>query len=114
MKTIIAGSRGIVNYTDLLIAMKNVEWDITEVVSGCAKGVDKLGEMWAENNKVNITRFPAQWKLHGKAAGHARNEQMASYADALLAVWDGESKGTKNMIHLAQISHLRISIHIVK
>ena len=35
---------------------------------------------------------------HDKAAGPIRNRQMAEYADYLIAFWDGESRGTRNMI----------------
>lgn len=38
-----------------------------------------------------------QWKA-SSAAGLKRNGRMADYGDALIAVWDGESPGTKNMI----------------
>jgi len=59
---------------------------------------DGLAEEWARENGIPIKRFPADWDKHGKAAGPIRNRAMAEYADALLAVWDGESKGTANMI----------------
>ena len=35
---------------------------------------------------------------------------MAEYADALIAFWDGESRGTKNMIELAKKKGLKIRI----
>jgi len=74
------------------------EFSITEVVSGGAAGVDMLGERWALRQGIPTTVFQANWNAHGKAAGPIRNKQMAEYADALIAVWDGESPGTKNMI----------------
>ena len=114
MKTIIAGSRGIVNYTDLIIAMHGVNWKITEIVSGTAKGVDQLGEQYAEEHKINLIRFPAQWWKYGKSAGIRRNDQMAAYADAALILWDGKSKGTKDMIETSHIFELQIYIHLVK
>ena len=99
MKVIIAGSRTI---TDFFIVQKAVEksgFKITEVVSGCAKGVDKLGEMWARQNKVLVKRFPAKWGVYGKKAGSVRNHKMAEYGDALIACWDGKSTGTYDMIN---------------
>lgn len=71
---------------------------VTEVVSGGAMGADSLGEAWANRRDKPITRFPADWNQHGKAAGPIRNAQMADYADCLLAVWDGTSRGTADMI----------------
>ena len=43
-------------------------------------------------------------------AGYLRNKQMAEYADALIAFWDGESKGTKHMIDLAKKNGLKVRI----
>lgn len=114
MKTIIAGSRGIVRYTDLLIALKEINWIITEVVSGRAKGVDHLGEFFAEDNLIKLTKFPAQWNKFGLGAGMIRNREMAKYAEAALILWDGQSKGTKNMISLANEYGLTTYIHKVE
>jgi hypothetical protein len=55
--------------------------------------------------------FPADWGRYKNAAGPIRNEQMAKYADALLAVWDWESKGTGNMVKLAQKYKLRTILY---
>jgi len=84
--------------------------EITEVVSGCATGVDSIGERWARANGIPIRRFPADWSQHGKAAGPIRNRQMAEYADALIAFWDRKSKGTKNMIETANRNNLKVYI----
>lgn len=108
MKTIIAGSRTI---TDIDEALNNFnDWTITEVVSGCARGVDKLGEVWATTNNIPIKRFPADWNNLGKSAGYVRNHQMADYAEALIAIWDGKSKGTKHMIDIANNKKLKVVV----
>lgn len=70
----------------------------SEIVSGTAWGVDACGEAWAVLRQVKLTTFPADWDKYGKAAGPKRNQQMADYADALLLVWDGVSKGSRNML----------------
>lgn len=54
--------------------------------------------------------MPADWNKYGKSAGYKRNEQMAIYADACLAFWDGKSKGTKHMIGLAKRHNLRLKV----
>jgi len=86
---------------------------ITEVVSGKQKstdrdgrgnitaeyGADYIGELYAKHIGVPVRDFPADWIAHGNAAGPMRNRQMAKYADALIAFWDGKSKGTANMIN---------------
>jgi hypothetical protein len=102
VKVIIAGSRYGVTMWDVEMAMNRCPWpadQITEVVSGMAKdGGDAWGRHWARVKRKPVTRFPAPWRQYGRAAGPIRNRQMAEYADALVALWDGESRGTKNMI----------------
>lgn len=74
------------------------EWHVTEVVSGTARGVDRCGETWARSRGISVARMFAEWGTHGHAAGLLRNEDMARYADALVALWDGHSTGTRHMI----------------
>jgi hypothetical protein len=115
MKVIIAGSRGITDINHIYEAVEKSNYDIDQIVSGTAKGVDQLGEKFAEDNGIPIKRFPAKWNdlsvkkvlikegRYGKynaLAGFQRNAAMADYADALIAIWDGKSNGTRNMINL--------------
>jgi hypothetical protein len=111
MKIIIAGSRGVTDYEVVRQAIiqsgywKQFGSDI-EVVSGTARGVDLLGEEFAERNNLKVDRFPADWVTDGRAAGHIRNRVMGDWAKKhdgrLLAIWDGRSRGTKGMIEYAQ------------
>ena len=55
--------------------------------------------------------MPAKWDKHGNSAGMIRNSQMADYADGLIALWDGESRGTKNMIETASKNGLCIFMY---
>lgn len=99
LRVIIAGSRTLEHPLLVRRAVRESKFKITEVVSGCApEGADKFGERWAKQNNILVKQFPADWLTHGKAAGMLRNVQMADYADALIAIWDGESVGTRNMI----------------
>ncbi len=98
MKVIIAGTRSINDYKLVVTAIKRSGFVISEVVSGCAIGVDRLGEQWALANNIPVTEIPANWKLHHNAAGPIRNKEMAEYADAAIIIWDGQSRGTRNMI----------------
>lgn len=86
MKIIVAGSRGITDPHVVAVAIEGSGFAVTEVVSGTARGVDQLGEAWALSRRIPIRRFPADWETHGRSAGHRRNAEMASYADALIAV----------------------------
>ncbi len=117
MRVIIAGSRNIESMPTIRDAMKcaiEAENIIpTVLISGTAVGVDKCGIQWAEENGLPIRRFPALWDKYGKRAGYVRNAQMADNADALVAVWDGVSKGTKHMINIARSRQLRVFIFFV-
>lgn len=99
MKVIIAGSRNIHDKWAVVEAVGATDWVIDEVVSGCAPGVDRLGEDWATTHNIPIKLFPADWDKYPRAAGIIRNNDMAHYADALIAIWDGKSKGTLHMIN---------------
>jgi hypothetical protein len=101
MKVIIAGGRDFNNYLLLLEGIVESKFDITSVISGCAKGADELGELFAKDMDLPVHRFPADWNTHGRAAGPIRNGEMASFGEALIAYWDGKSPGTKNMIEQA-------------
>ena len=77
-----------------------------------ARGVDLQGYDWAKKNQIPILEFPADWNTYGERAGYLRNEVMAQNADALIAIWDGYSKGTKHMIDLAKQYKLKIYVYL--
>lgn len=106
MKTIIAGTRTFTHYptAEKIIqqVIKQFDLKITEVVCGESRGVDKLGKVWAIKNKIPVKSFPADWDKFGRQeAGKIRNLEMANYGQALIAIWDGRSPGTFNMLKLA-------------
>lgn len=80
------------------------------VVSGTARGVDQLGEQFAKDFSLPVTRFPANWDAYGKQAGFLRDKEMAEHADALIAVWDGKSRGTEHMIDIATEKGLAVHV----
>ena len=98
MRLIIAGSRSISDkeaWLNLCKTCVKLEFHgdepyrsatVMEVVSGGCR----LGEDWAVKEHIPIKIFPT---------GPMRNKQMAKYADALLLIWDGKSKGSANMKH---------------
>lgn len=102
-KLIVAGGR---DFTDVallervLIALGDTEFADKNVslVSGMARGADALAYMFAHKNGIKCYEFHADWQRYGKRAGFVRNEEMGHFADALVAFWDGESKGTAHMI----------------
>lgn len=110
MKVIIAGGRNIIDYSLLLDAVESAGFQITEIVSGGAKGVDEMAIRYAKTSDIKFTEFNADWNKNGRAAGPIRNRLMAEYADALIAIWDGESRGTKNMIEESVKKNLKVFI----
>lgn len=101
MKVIIAGSRHFetqkVGLEGACEMFSDALGPITEVVCGCAPGIDTLGREWALARNIPVKEFPADWGTHGRAAGPVRNRQMAEYADALILIWDGGSRGSASM-----------------
>lgn len=113
-KLIIAGSR---NFHDYDLLQKHVHDFLHDqcdnnivIISGVAVGADLLGEHYAHEMQYPVQRFPAEWNLYGKYAGHKRNEDMAKSAHACIVFWDGKSKGTKNMIDNAKKYNLKLKI----
>ena len=105
-KVIIAGGRDFIDYSLLREKVNNI---LTEkrathkivIVSGCARGADTLGMRYASENIFDVDEYPADWDKYGKKAGYMRNVEMAENADALIAFWDGKSKGTQYTINYA-------------
>jgi hypothetical protein len=110
MKVIIAGSRGINDYAKLCDAIKRSGFSIHRVISGMAPGVDTLAIRFAAEHGLPCDAFPADWKKWGRSAGYRRNRQMAEHADALIALWDGTSPGTRHMIEVAKSRHLPVFV----
>ncbi len=103
-RVIIAGSRDV----DQTTARRLIEEEMlytypgaNVILCGMARGVDTMGEWYGLSRGLAVEYYPANWDEDGKAAGFIRNRRMAENADGLLAVWDGVSRGTKDMIHRA-------------
>jgi len=115
MRLIIAGGRDFSDYPRLAGVAKEVLHGLKrrniEIISGTARGADKLGAQFAKAHQLHLTEMPADWQRFGKSAGYRRNEAMAEYAKQshgmLLAFWNGSSKGTYHMINLANKHGLR-------
>lgn len=121
MRTIIAGSRSCKDIKELENALAKCKWRPSVVLSGKAEGADKLGEMWAKANKVPVEEYPADWDNKAQAedfvkelAGFKRNFEMALRAEALILIWDGKSKGAKDMLNTANKRGLKVFVHIVR
>ena len=102
-KVVVAGGRDFDDYQLLTSKLDHLFKNRVEIeiVSGCARGADSLGEKYAKKRGIALRKFPADWEI-GKHAGHVRNREMAEYCDAVVVFWDGVSRGTANMIKAAE------------
>lgn len=111
-RIVVAGSRDFNDYNLLSAELDKYlagQTNIT-IVSGTARGADKLGERYAAEHNLRIERFPAEWEKYHKGAGPIRNAQMVESADAVIVFWDNESSGTKNIIECARKENIPYKI----
>lgn len=116
MKVVVCGSRGITDREAIRRAIEDADLafgPITEIVHGGADGVDEIAGEIASDIGYEVRVFDAMWEEYGEAAGPIRNGEMAQYADAVVAVWDGSSKGTKNMIDQALVHGLDLIVKVI-
>lgn len=87
---------------DAVHAFTIVHGMITSVVSGGAAGADTHAAVYASTFGVPVTVHAPDWATHGKSAGYKRNVLIVNDAEAVLAVWDGVSKGTLLTMNIAR------------
>ena len=110
-RLVIAGSREFADYSTLTSAvdaylLKLAPKKPVVIVSGTAKGADRLGEQYARQKGYQLEEHPANWHYYGKSAAVKRNAEMAQVADAAIVFWDGVSAGAKNMIECAEKANI--------
>ncbi len=106
-RVVVAGCRNYDNYDEakqfIDLALSNIRKNnAIIIVSGCASGADIIGERYANENGLEVERYPADWKTYGRSAGPRRDKQMAEVSDYVICFWDGQSRGTKSMIKYAR------------
>lgn len=80
------------------------------VIQGGAKGADFLARVFAKWRRVPVEEYPADWKTHGKSAGHIRNQQMLDEGKPdLVVAFPGEA-GTADMVRRAKRAGVRIQL----
>ena len=94
MKIAIIGSRGL-NVANIGSYLPK---NVSEIVSGGARGVDMAARSYALSHGLKLTEFLPQYERYGRAAPIRRNVQIVDYADFVIAFWDGASRGTKFVI----------------
>lgn len=102
MKVVVSGSRGIADVDYVVNCIENSHFEITELIVGDARGVDVIAARWAASKGIKYKIVPAKWDVHGKAAGPIRNREMITEGEAVIAIWDGKSRGTKSSIDITR------------
>ena len=87
--------------------------DISEIVSGGARGIDLVAKEYAYANGVKIVEFLPDYKKYGRAAPLKRNLQIIEYSDLILAFWDGKSRGTKYVIDNCKKLGKKLNVYVV-
>lgn len=125
IRLIIAGSRDFNDYellkkeVDVYLfgyILGNLNVDLTEevlsieIVSGGARGADRLGERYAKEHNLFIQQFLPDWSV-GRGAGYLRNVEMGRYATHCIC-FDLGTNGTKHMIETAK--KYKLGLKVVK
>lgn len=113
MKVVVAGSRDIGQTKIVFRAIRSTGLEITEMASGSARGVDSIAENFARVYHVPFTQFPAYYDQYGNSKGEERNKKIVEWADALVAVWDGESQGTRDLIRAMNLAEKPVFLFLV-
>lgn len=106
----ISGSRTITNPFVVNEILSTCIPENAVLILGGARGVDTLARNWAIANGIDYIEFSADWEGLGKSAGYTRNKLMHVCSHSTLAIWDGESRGTKHMIDMASEAH-PVTVH---
>jgi len=103
MRVAIVGGRDFPNaYVAVFTWLENHAHPDWVIVSGGARGVDAAAKLYAGTNGHGYVEYPADWKTYGRSAGYRRNRDIVANSDAVVAFWDGKSRGTKHSIDIAR------------
>ncbi len=110
MKVAVIGSRGLTNVE----ISKYIPENVTEIISGGARGIDTLAEEWANKNGISKTIIKPEYERYKRGAPLKRNEKIVELADVIIALWDGKSRGTKFTIDYAKELKKEVKIYILE
>ena len=110
MKVAIVGSRGL----ELDDFSPYLPEDVTEIVSGGARGIDRCARRHAQAHSLKLTEFLPDYETYGRRAPLLRNLTIIDYSDLVLAFWDGSSRGTQFVIENCRKKNKPVKVFTVK
>lgn len=118
----VVGSRSILNTDPVITAVATSPWgsspelvDDFTFVSGGADGVDTTIENFAQQNDMDIEVIEPNYDdWSGEHPAKQRNTEIVESSDAIVAVWDGHSNGTRDTIDKALDRGVPIFVHTVE
>ena len=111
MRVLVCGGRDYADYDTLktvLSALQVSAGPFSAIIHGAARGADALAHRYAERHSIPEHMFPAEWALHGRAAGPIRNQQMLDIGKPDLVVAFAGGRGTADMVRRAQAAGVRV------
>ena len=106
MKIAVIGSRNLI-VKDL---GRYLPENVTEIVSGGARGIDACAREYAKAHGIELTEFLPEYEKYGRSAPLKRNLQIIDYTDLVLAFWDGHSRGTKFVIDNCKKKNKKVTV----
>lgn len=109
MRVLVCGGRDYADEKGLRLVLDAMHKTLpfTLLIHGAASGADHLAAQWALRKGIALKAYPADWKLHGRAAGPIRNEQMlAAQPDKVIAFPGG--RGTAHMVGIARKAGVQV------
>ena len=112
MKVAVIGSRSL--HIPIPILATYIPSQVSEIVSGGARGIDTCARSFAETNDIKLTEFLPEYDKYGRSAPLKRNIQIIDYADEVVAIWDGKSRGTAFVIHECRKRDKKVTVFCVE
>ena len=109
MRVAVIGSRGL-QVNDL---GKYLPDEVTEIISGGARGVDTSAREYAMEHGLKLTEYLPEYDKYGRGAPLKRNITIIENADLVLAFWDGSSKGTKYVIENCKKRNIPVQVYLI-
>lgn len=108
LKILVCGGRAFDDYDRLQVVLDQHNLPENEIIHGDAPGADRLAGKWAVRRGVTCRSYPANWNLHGNAAGPIRNQKMLDVEHPDLVIAFPGGRGTDDMVMRAKRARIPV------